>query len=491
MHSGTSTRSVAVLVDQIHKLETQCQQLQEKLQNLDDIKDENQIEQLFQQDKLTLQQFAQQVDRLELAVAEEEEDVERRKGQQVIQSSKQVLEQLQKQHRLQLLRWKQWKEQHQRQILLEQQRLRRRKPFHTSQEELSDHLNTKIYSSLQNTKQILTSQVAVTNSNLDRIRKDDELLEATQSRHQNYAEHIQEGTQQLRRMKKRSRQSHWKLILSFVVFLLVCVFIVYQRVERSSWLVVGVARGTRVAKSTLIFTLHGLYVGMQYLYNLVVYCMSCIGKWTLYLWRRWKDKPQHSTLDAVTGNTTVTLATQATESISHWRMEPINEEVPLMDKKDEIESSWSEDIVIDTTQDEVSNDEALSRESDEDAAIEQQDLFVDNEEELERQDLDNEEEIQRHDTLLDNEEEREQQDTLVDNEEEIQRHDTLVDNEEELEQQDLDNEEEIEQQDVDKEEEIEQQDVENEQHVNYWSTESVDSYQDSSWVTQDIIVDPV
>jgi hypothetical protein len=203
MHSGTSTRSVAVLVDQIHKLETQCQQLQEKLQNLDDIKDENQIEQLFQQDKLTLQQFAQQVDRLELAVAEEEEDVERRKGQQVIQSSKQVLEQLQKQHRLQLLRWKQWKEQHQRQILLEQQRLRRRKPFHTSQEELSDHLNTKIYSSLQNTKQILTSQVAVTNSNLDRIRKDDELLEATQSRHQNYAEHIQEGTQQLRSMKKR------------------------------------------------------------------------------------------------------------------------------------------------------------------------------------------------------------------------------------------------------------------------------------------------
>jgi len=472
MHSGTSTRSVAVLVDQIHKLETQCQQLQEKLQNLDDIKDENQIEQLFQQDKLTLQQFAQQVDRLELAVAEEEEDVERRKGQQVIQSSKQVLEQLQKQHRLQLLRWKQWKEQHQRQILLEQQRLRRRKPFHTSQEELSDHLNTKIYSSLQNTKQILTSQVAVTNSNLDRIRKDDELLEATQSRHQNYAEHIQEGTQQLRSMKKRSRQSHWKLILSFVVFLLVCVFIVYQRLERSSWLVVGVARGTRVANSTLIFTLHGLYVGMQYLYNFIVYCMSCIGKWTLYLWRRWKDKPQHFTLDAVTGNTTVTLATQATESISHWRMEeePINEEVPLMDKKDEIESSWSEDIVIDTTQDEVSNDEALSRESDEDAAIEQQDLFVDNEEEREQQDM-----------LVNNEEELEQQDKSVDNGEEIEHQDMLVNNEEEIEQQDalVDN------------EEIEQQAVENEQHVNYWSTESVDSYQDSSWVTQDIIVDPV
>ncbi|EME30130.1 hypothetical protein Gasu_25090 isoform 1 [Galdieria sulphuraria] len=274
-------------VNRIETLQTECQQRQEKLKDTGYLVEEN--EELLQLNLSDLKQLQEAIEQLELFIAEEEDEALRHKWIQLVEAKKEKLQQLQKQHRIDLLRWKQWKEQHQRQLLLEEQRLRRRRPHNTSEEERPDDWNTKIQSSLQNTKQILNSQVLVTNSNLDRIRKDERLLRETQSQQQNYSEHIQQGTQQLRSITK-NRQSHWKLILSFVLFLLVCALIVYQRLEHSSWF--GVARGTRIMKRTVLVTFQGLYIGLQYLWNLSVHVVYYIWELTQFLWVAWQKEPK-------------------------------------------------------------------------------------------------------------------------------------------------------------------------------------------------------
>ncbi|GJQ13029.1 hypothetical protein GpartN1_g4820.t1 [Galdieria partita] len=346
------------LVNRIETLQTECQQRQEKLQSSDYLVQNNEIEELFQQDKLSLKQLQEAIEQLELFVAEEEEESRRYKWLQVLESSKELLQQLQRQHRLELLRWKQLKEQHQRQLLLEEQRLRRRKPHNTSEEELPHDLNAKIQSSLQNTKQVLTSQVLLTNSNLDRIRKDEQLLNATQSQHQNYSEHIQQGAQQLRSMTKKSRQSHWKLILSFILFLLICAFIVYQRLEHSSWF--GVARATRVVKQSVLVTFQGLHIGLRYFWNLSIHFIFYVWELTQYLWTVWQKEPklkrtlQHSNIqntsmngreqrrdeDSEKNDSVVSPITLSVDNMSHfnestWNNLSFTDSVVLEDVKNE------------------------------------------------------------------------------------------------------------------------------------------------------------
>lgn len=81
---------------------------------------------------------------------------------------------------------------------------------------------------------------------------------------------------------------------------MVCTFIVYQRLEHSSWF-----GTTRVVKQTVVVTFHGVYIGMRYLWNFIIHCIFSIWELTKYLWLVWQRqrKLQHNSQHAILENT--------------------------------------------------------------------------------------------------------------------------------------------------------------------------------------------
>eukprot|EP00871_Galdieria_phlegrea_P003522 jgi/Galph1/4170/GphlegSOOS_G2871.1 len=254
---------MTLLTRQLDNIQTNCQKLQQQVENClaSSIVDYNE-EDLFQHYKAQIKQFQEILGQLELAIEEQDEEAILQQLWGKIKDGKQLLQDLQTHYRTSLLRWKQLKEKQQKQRLLEEQKIRKRKPYEWSEEIRTDQLNQQIRESLLSTKQVVTGQVEAVNNNLEQLNRDAQRVESTYSKQQNYQQHIQQGSQQWKRLRTQNRLGYWKLMLSLLLFLLVCAFIIYHRLSHSSWF--GIKTSFHVASHSIRLVAEGTKMGTKW-----------------------------------------------------------------------------------------------------------------------------------------------------------------------------------------------------------------------------------